>query len=99
MIRESLVVALYLLLVGFNNTNAGVTGGDTQIRTSSLKTLNSLGKDLFIPGDEIKDKSQLQLIRCMNRLSRLGGQLFWFSERRAYMDNLYICTNNKLLLR
>ena len=31
MIRGSLIVAVYLLLVGFNNTNAAGTGGDTKI--------------------------------------------------------------------
>ena len=50
----------------------------------------------FIPGN---NKAQLQLMRCMNRLSRLGGKLLWFSDRKAYMDNLYICANNKLFVR
>ena len=49
--------------------------------------------------NELNSLEQLQHIACMNRL---GEQLFWFSYRRAYMDNLYrryICANRKSFLR
>ena len=92
MIKQTLIVTGYLLLALITTSHTAKIG-----KAAILHKLCSMSyaSSAHISESEVNNQ-QMQLNRCIN--SR-GGLLLWMSDRKAYLDNLYICATKKSFLR
>ena len=94
MMKQTLIATGYLLLAPITTAHSAGIGKVARLHKLFIMSLASLA-NISESGSGVR-KQEMQLNRC---IKGRGGLLLWMSDRKAYLDNLYICANKKSFLR